>query len=276
MGLQTGAGANNFSIWEDGSNDAWGTERFTIAPGGNVGIGTPTPGDSLEIRGNLSLSNGAIGRIRAMTPTNWGYSTIYPVVMLGPSSGRGTVSIGYDPSGNPNGGFTGNGQEVLFRNGTKFVTPNAANNAFYSNQVVLIDGNVGINKADPTKTLDVGGDANITGKITGAVVGINNPTPTKALDVVGDANIAGKFGINNPTPTKALDIVGDANITGKITGATFGFGGMYSVCPEAPSNVFNNPLTGGKSCPPGFTPYQVVRLRTAEPERGADVYMCIK
>jgi hypothetical protein len=228
MGIQTGENIKGFSIWEDGWNDAWGAERFTIAPGGNVGIGTTTPGDTLEVRGNVKVSN-ASTHIRALTPSNWGYSTSYPVVMLGPSSGTGTVSIGYDPSGNPNGSFAGDGKEVLFRNGTKLVTPNSANNAFYLNQVVLKDGNVGINKDEPTKTLDVVGDANITGKITGSSVGINNPTPTKALDIVGDANIAGKVGINNPAPTKTLDVVGDANISGKISGATFGFGGIYTV-----------------------------------------------
>jgi hypothetical protein len=66
MGVQTGE-SKNFSIWEDGSNEGWGTERFTIAPGGNVGIGTLTPGESLEVRGNIKLSNASIsGGIRAL------------------------------------------------------------------------------------------------------------------------------------------------------------------------------------------------------------------
>jgi hypothetical protein len=199
--------------------------------------------------------------------------------MLGPSSGTGTVSIGYDPSGNPNGSFAGDGKEVLFRNGTKLVTPNSANNAFYLNQVVLKDGNVGINKDEPTKTLDVVGDANITGKITGSSVGINNPTPTKALDIVGDANIAGKVGINNPAPTKTLDVVGDANISGKISGATFGFGGIYTVVKDRMQNSKKNPITGDYSCPTGFTPYIVLETRDTQYEVGgnwATVYACLK
>ena len=247
IGIQPTAANNNFSIWEDGGTETPGTERFSIAPGGNVGIGTTTPGEALDVRGNVKLGN-----IRALTPTNWGYSTSYPVVLLGPTSGLGTVSIGYDPSGNPNSKFIGDGREVLFRNGTQFVTPNSANNAFHSNQIVLKDGNVGINKADPTKTLDVGGDANITGNIISASVGINNPSPTKALDVVGDANI-----------------------TGKITGATFGFGGMFVVIPLNPSSSRTNPFTGDFTCPAGFGAHSLGTF-SDHSGRGAEITLCVK
>jgi hypothetical protein len=123
---------------------------------GKVGIGTPTPGEALEVRGNVKLSNASIN-IRAMTPTNWGYSTGYPVVLLGPTSGVGNVSIGYDPSGNPNGSFSGDGREVLFRNGAQFVTPNSANNSFNLYQMVLKDGKVGIGTPTPQYALDVAG-----------------------------------------------------------------------------------------------------------------------
>jgi hypothetical protein len=115
---------------------------------GRVGIGTATPGEALEVRGNVKLGN-----LRALTTTNWGYSSGYPVVLVGPSTGTGSVSIGYDPSGNPNGSFTGDGREVLFRNGVQFVTPNSANNAFNLHQFVLKDGNVGMGTGNPQTRL---------------------------------------------------------------------------------------------------------------------------
>jgi len=124
----------------------------------NVGIGIDNPTQKLDVNGNIRLSNAGITGITALTGTNWGYSTSYPVVMVGPSSGTGNVSIGYNPSGNTNNSFTGDGREVLFRNGVQFVTPNAANNAFYLTNLVLQDGNVGIGKVPgSTYKLEVNG-----------------------------------------------------------------------------------------------------------------------
>jgi hypothetical protein len=159
------------------------------------------------------------------------------------------------------------------------VTPTSANNAFYLNQLVLKDGNVGINKADPAKPLDVGGDANISGKITSSAVGINNPSPTKALDVVGDTNISGKVGINKTDPTKALDVVGDANITGTIRGASYGFGGMYFIVPSHMDRSIKNPITNDYTCPAGFTAYNFLNTRDVdynEIGHGGNVYFCMK
>lgn len=305
MGVQPGE-SRGFSIWEDGSNEGWGTERFTIAPGGNVGIGTLIPGESLEVRGNVRLGNTFITGIRALTPTYWGYSRSYPVLLLGPASGVGTVSIGYDPSGNPNGSFGGEGREVLFRNGTKFVTPNAENNAFYLNQIVLNDGNVGIGKT-PNSLLDVAGTGTfqIPGGEDALDLRSNTPgpiniriAPSGATDHAarirgtqngGDTDISvltggverliidktGNVGINKPSPTKALDVVGDANISGKITGATFGFGGMYTIAAERPSSSRKNPITGTFSCPSGFASYEL--LATRDPDTYHEVvYICVK
>lgn len=138
------------------TNNAYYLNHLVLKDG-KVGIGTRTPGEALEVRGNVSVSNETINGVRALTPTNWGYSTTYPVVVVGPTSGLGSVSIGYDPSGNPYGGFTGDGREVLFRNGAQLGTPNAANNSFYRYQLVLKDGKVGIGTPYPQYALDVVG-----------------------------------------------------------------------------------------------------------------------
>ena len=118
--------------------------------------GAATFSSSVTAGGNINIYSSVIPSIIALTPTFWGYSSSYPVVMLGSSASASTVSIGYNPSGNANGSFTGNGDEILFRNGAKFTTPNSANNSYYLNHLVLKDGNVGIGTASPD-TFSYGG-----------------------------------------------------------------------------------------------------------------------
>jgi len=141
---------------------------FKVQDDGNVGIGYNSPIYSLQVLNNIGLRANSTS-FQAIRGTYWGYSTSYPVVMLGHQSTGSftTVSIGYDPSGNANGAFSGDGREVLFRRGAQFVTPNAANNSFNLYNLVLLDGNVGIGTASPAQALEVNGNilASSTGKI---------------------------------------------------------------------------------------------------------------
>ena len=89
--------------------------------------------------------------------TNFGYSGGYTVLMLGQTSGNHSVSIGYDPVGNTTGGFSGNGSETLFRRGMKFLTPNSADTAFYT-QFTMTDG---VTSGDFNDTSDVALKENI-------------------------------------------------------------------------------------------------------------------
>ena len=65
----------------------------------------------------------------ALTRTRWGYSSAYKGIILGRTdvNSNSTIFMGYDPTGNTSGSFTGDGREIVFRNNTSFVTPTSAN-----------------------------------------------------------------------------------------------------------------------------------------------------
>lgn len=68
----------------------------------------------------------------------------------------------------------------------------------------------------------------------------------------------GQFGIGTSTPTFPLDVSGDINLSGNLrfNGApAMILGGFYSVATSNPHGAISttvNPLTGARSCPPGF------------------------
>ena len=153
-----------------GGSGAW-TEHMRIKSDGKVGIGTTTPQETLVVSGDTDVTgqmylgpNDGSRRPFAKFST-WGYSVGYKAIVLGSTSatygtaisGSTTLSFNYDPSGNSNGSFSGDGREILFRNGTQFATPNAANNAFNLTNLVLKDGNVGIGVVSPNNKLEVNG-----------------------------------------------------------------------------------------------------------------------
>ena len=120
----------------------------TPQSGGNIEfkcVGIP----AMQITQTGDTNNPAEFRIKGgsgslhqcITGTNWGYSTGYEAFMLGrdDNASEGTFSFGYNPRINSNGGFTGDGREVIFRRGMIFRTPNAANNGWYT-QFTMTDG----------------------------------------------------------------------------------------------------------------------------------------
>ena len=113
------------------SND---NTHMLFVDGGNnsVNIGSSSNiGGMLNIAGSLKTMNSSAKVMSSLRPSGWGYSQgAYGVTVLGDGTTGGTVSIGYDPSGNPSGAFSGYGQEMLFRSDMSFLQPNAANNGY--------------------------------------------------------------------------------------------------------------------------------------------------
>lgn len=162
-----GTTASDYPLWIS-SGTSTGTVRAVMTGAGNFGIGMSSPAAALDVKSAINVTNPANVSLQALKGTSFGYSSAYSVVQV---SNTATVSIGYDPSINANGSFSGDGSEVIFRNGVKFITPNAANNDWNLNSLVLKDGNVGIGTSSPSKRLDVSGDASFLGVTVGRGAG---------------------------------------------------------------------------------------------------------
>lgn len=160
--LQLGAyGDSGKIIFNTGTGSS--SEKVRITSTGNVGIGTNAPKYKLHVLDGLGLEGNGQYR-KALTSTYWGYSAGYRVLMIGSPSAKYngqdsavTLAFNYDPKINPNWAFTGDGREILFRNGSQFVTPNNANDTFYLYNLVLLDGKVGIGTPTPCSKLQVKG-----------------------------------------------------------------------------------------------------------------------
>jgi hypothetical protein len=161
---KTSGTAQKYKVGNSGTsffiyNETAGNQPFTLLNNGSTGIGYDLPVYQLQVLNTIGLRANS-QNIQAIKGTGWGYSpTTYKVVMLGDTANNVTVSIGYDPSGNANGAFSGAGGEVLFRNGVSFATPTAANTAFHLNTLVLKDGSVGIGTGSPIGPLDIAAPA---------------------------------------------------------------------------------------------------------------------
>ena len=184
MDVQGESGSHGLAI---GGNDSGfgfighrssGSYDLLIKSSGNVSIGGGTgPSDKLvvagtsNVTGQMYLGPDSGDRRPFAKSSNWGYSSGYKAIVLGSTSttytdaasGSVTLSFNYDPSGNNNGSFGGAGNEILFRNGTQFATPNAADNAFNLVNLCLKDGSVGIGTASPGAKLEISGKDDATG-----------------------------------------------------------------------------------------------------------------
>jgi len=73
-----------------------------------------------------------------MRQTRFGYSSSYKVVQFGNAVATSAISLGYDPSGNTSGSFSGN--EILIPNNIRILAP-AANNSGYYGLMMLNSSN---------------------------------------------------------------------------------------------------------------------------------------
>ncbi len=149
-----------------------GTEKVRILSSGNVGIGTTTPGQKLDVAGNIRGTNGFF------TNSNSGS-------LFGPNSGSGDyVYIEYDTT--PLGRIgTGGSQDLSFETGST------------GRMRITSGGNVGIGTTTPRAALEVAGAS-----INGPASSWGAPTTTAVDFSTGNlqfttATCASNFKLNN-------------------------------------------------------------------------------
>ena len=145
--------ANSYAVFNDAGSDydfrveSSGNSSMLVVDGGGNFVdigGAGAIGGQLNILGDEGIRGRKASNYKTATmmqPTAFGYSLgTYAVTMLGDTNTQGTVSIGYDPSGNTSGSFSGTGVEMLFGPTMMFKQPNAANNGYITQLSMVSDG----------------------------------------------------------------------------------------------------------------------------------------
>jgi hypothetical protein len=210
-GFPTYSSNNNVGVFTTGadvflSTSGLATGQFVVKNGGNVGIGTSTPGTKLEVAGQIKITGGTPGAGKILTSDATGLA-VWSAPLL------------------PSGVTAGN---TSYWNGTNWaVSSNIFNNG----------GNVGIGTTTPGTKLEVAGQI----KITGGAPGAGKVLTSDAIGVATWTTIGGvAVGTTNKIPKYTnTSTLGDGSLydNGGI--------GIGVAAPHAPLH-FTNGITNRK------------------------------
>lgn len=160
------ANTNRFSLWEDCGDgiygSGFGTERFTVMPGGNVGIGTSNPRALFDVAGDIS--NGRLGSVLGRLPEG---NDIGDGTLLG-VRGYATQGVVFNTKSFAiEHSFYGeiNSSINFFRGGDThggYITFNTNTNV--EKMRITTDGNVGIGTTSPDPSFKLSVNGNIRSK----------------------------------------------------------------------------------------------------------------
>ena len=211
-----------------------GAIQMTILPSGNIGIGTSTPTQKLDVNGNIA-SNGNIFTNAAVLPTFFSKGVIAArnsngnsgdgsgVIVNVEESSFGGIVVGYTTSA-PQKWLMGISNNVADRNAFVFYEDSAAAKARLT---IATGGNVGVGTIAPSQKLEVVGNV----KATGYKIGDYYNALTSNGDTlnIGDSNyllqlnLAKNFQWRNDGTYKGMFLNAQGNLTtdGSVTATQF-------------------------------------------------------
>ena len=200
-------GCSPLHIEPSGVNDV-----YIVENGGNVGIGTTTPTEKLNVSGGDILIEYGTGKIFSnLTNPNepifrlsGGTTDLCTIGVSSPSYGG--VSIGVRGSAAASPGFGKNGDGFLYssedQNGLNIISQDSASGT--DDYIRFYAGKDAISTSD----IHIQGSGT-TGSVVKGNIGINNESPTSKIDIIGTTGYQQLRLRTDYTPTSAADTNGD-------------------------------------------------------------------